>query len=237
MLAGKPLWAPASRARRSACSGSDGSARRSRASKVPSTCVWRGLVGASELAAMKPRAFLINTSRGPIVDEAALIAPLQRRPLAVAGLDVFDREPLPDAHVLLRLDHTVLTPHLGYVTRETYDIFYTQAFEDILSDLRGVRLRELVPWRPRRAGDRRVTPQCQKQSTHPAPQVWRDGAGLAKSGGRFGRPVVKMPARGGARPLRPRSCKSSTALASPKQRRGNRECNSARPGRTGPIPA
>jgi phosphoglycerate dehydrogenase-like enzyme len=105
----------------------------------------RGLVGASELGAMKPSAFLINTSRGPIVDEAALIAALQRRAIAGAGLDVFDREPLPDAHVLRRLDRTVLTPHLGYVTRETYDIFYTQAFEDILSYLRGVPLRELVP--------------------------------------------------------------------------------------------
>ena len=104
----------------------------------------RGLVGEAELGMMKPSAFLINTSRGPIVDEAALVAALERKAIAGAGLDVFDREPLPAGHPLLGLDNTVLTPHLGYVTRETYDIFYRQALEDIFGYLRGTPLRELA---------------------------------------------------------------------------------------------
>lgn len=104
----------------------------------------RGLVGPRELGLMKPSAFLINTSRGPIVDEVALSAALERKALAGAGLDVFDREPLPAGHPLLGLDNTVLTPHLGYVTRETYDIFYQQALEDIVGYLRGTPLRELA---------------------------------------------------------------------------------------------
>jgi phosphoglycerate dehydrogenase-like enzyme len=104
----------------------------------------RGLVGEAELGLMKPTAFLINTSRGPIVDEAALIAALERKAIAGAGLDVFDREPLPAGHPLLRLDNALLTPHLGYVTRETYDIFYQQALEDIVGYLRGTPLRELA---------------------------------------------------------------------------------------------
>jgi phosphoglycerate dehydrogenase-like enzyme len=103
----------------------------------------RALVGEAELGMMKSSAFLINTSRGPIVDEAALIAALERKTIAGAGLDVFDCEPLPAGHPLLRLDNTVLTPHLGYVTRETYDIFYQQALEDIFGYLRGAPLREL----------------------------------------------------------------------------------------------
>jgi phosphoglycerate dehydrogenase-like enzyme len=104
----------------------------------------RGLVGAAELALMKQSAFLVNTSRGPIVDEAALVAALERKAIAGAGLDVFDQEPLPAGHPLLGLDNTVLTPHLGYVTRETYEIFYRQALEDILGYLRGSPLRELA---------------------------------------------------------------------------------------------
>jgi phosphoglycerate dehydrogenase-like enzyme len=103
----------------------------------------RGLVGAAELASMKPSAYLVNTSRGPIVDESALIGALQRGQLAGAGLDVFDREPLPDDHPLRRLENTVLTPHLGYVTREAYAVFYAHALEDILGYLRGTPLREL----------------------------------------------------------------------------------------------
>lgn len=104
----------------------------------------RGLVGEAELGLMKPSAYLINTSRGPIVDEAALVAALQRRTLAGAGIDVFDREPLPGGHPLLALDNTVLTPHLGYVTRETYEIFYRQALEDLIGYLKGTPLRELT---------------------------------------------------------------------------------------------
>jgi phosphoglycerate dehydrogenase-like enzyme len=104
----------------------------------------RGLVGAAELALMKQSAFLVNTSRGPIVDEAALVSALERKAIAGAGLDVFDQEPLPAGHPLLALDNTVLTPHLGYVTRETYEIFYRQALEDILGYLGGAPLRELA---------------------------------------------------------------------------------------------
>ncbi len=91
----------------------------------------RGLVGAPELAAMKPTAILVNTSRGPIVDEAALVDALRRKEIAVAALDVYDVEPLPSQHPLRTLDNVVLTPHIGYVTRETYEIFYRDAVEDI----------------------------------------------------------------------------------------------------------
>jgi phosphoglycerate dehydrogenase-like enzyme len=101
----------------------------------------RGLVGARELALMKPTAFLVNTSRGPIVDEAALIETLHQRRIAGAGLDVFDEEPLPTDHPFLRLDNTLITPHLGYVTLETYDRFYGEAVEDILAWLNGAPLR------------------------------------------------------------------------------------------------
>lgn len=91
----------------------------------------RGLVGAPELAAMKPTAILVNTSRGPIVDEVALVDALRRKEIAVAALDVYDVEPLPSEHPLRTLDNVVLTPHIGYVTREAYEIFYRDAVEDI----------------------------------------------------------------------------------------------------------
>lgn len=97
----------------------------------------RGLVDAPELAAMKPTAYLINTSRGPIVNEKALIAALESRKIAGAALDVYDQEPLPADHVLRRLDNVVLTPHLGYVTVENYRQMYGQAVEDIRAFLDG----------------------------------------------------------------------------------------------------
>jgi phosphoglycerate dehydrogenase-like enzyme len=103
----------------------------------------RGLLGPSELSKLKPSALLINTSRGPIVDEAALIAALEARAFAGAGLDVFDEEPLPAAHALRRLDNTVITPHLGYVTDETYRIFYRQAVEDVVAFSNGAPIRTL----------------------------------------------------------------------------------------------
>ena len=97
----------------------------------------RGLVTADLLRRMKPTAFLINTARGPIVDEAALLALLSERRIAGAGLDVYDVEPMPANHPLLGLDNVVLTPHLGYVTQETYRIFFRQVVENIAAYLDG----------------------------------------------------------------------------------------------------
>lgn len=104
----------------------------------------RGLVGARELSLMKPSAYLINTSRGPIVDESALIAALRARSIAGAGLDVFDVEPLPPDHPLRSLPNTVITPHMGYVTAETYRVFYGDAVENIRAFLKGAPIRTLV---------------------------------------------------------------------------------------------
>jgi phosphoglycerate dehydrogenase-like enzyme len=103
----------------------------------------RGLVGAAELGRMKRTAFLVNTSRGPIVDEAALLASLEEQRIAGAGLDVFEPEPLPREHPLLRLDNVVITPHLGYVTEEGYRLAYGHAVEDIRAFLEGKVLRPL----------------------------------------------------------------------------------------------
>jgi phosphoglycerate dehydrogenase-like enzyme len=103
----------------------------------------RGLVGAGDLARMKPTAFLVNTSRGPVVDEPALHAALRARRIAGAGLDVFEAEPLPHDHPMLALDNVVLTPHLGYVTEEGYRLAYGQAVEDIRAFLDGAVLRPL----------------------------------------------------------------------------------------------
>jgi phosphoglycerate dehydrogenase-like enzyme len=105
----------------------------------------RGLVGARELALMRPSAYLVNTSRGPIVDERALIAALEAGAIAGAGLDVYDEEPLPPDHPFRRLPNTVITPHLGYVTEETYRIFYSQALEDVRAFLSGAPVRVLSP--------------------------------------------------------------------------------------------
>ena len=103
----------------------------------------RGLIGARELGLMKRNAYLVNTSRGPIVDEAALIRALGDGTIAGAGLDVFDEEPLPLDHPFRRLPNIVITPHLGYVTEETYRIFYGQAVEDIKAFLRDEPVRLL----------------------------------------------------------------------------------------------
>lgn len=105
----------------------------------------RGLLGARELAMMRPTAYLVNTSRGPIVDEAALVDALRHKRIAGAGLDVFDEEPLPPDHPFLRLDNAVLTPHLGYVTRESYEQFYQETVEDIRGFLSGEPVRVLNP--------------------------------------------------------------------------------------------
>ena len=102
-----------------------------------------GLIGAAELTAMKPTGYLINTSRGPIVDSTALVAALKAGTIAGAGLDVYDTEPLPLSHPLRTLPNVVLTPHLGYVTGETYQIFYGEAVEDIAAFTAGAPVRVL----------------------------------------------------------------------------------------------
>jgi phosphoglycerate dehydrogenase-like enzyme len=104
----------------------------------------RGLFGAAELARMKPTAVLINTSRGPIVDEGALVAALRERRLAAAGLDVYDTEPLPAGRELTMLDNVVLLPHLGYVSEPGFRHMYGQVVEDIAAFLAGAPIREVA---------------------------------------------------------------------------------------------
>ena len=103
----------------------------------------RGLIGARELDRMSRTSYLVNTSRGPIVEEPAMVEALRTRSIAGAGLDVFDQEPLPSHHPLLGLDNVVLTPHVGYVTKETYAVFFGEAVEDILAFLGGSPVRVL----------------------------------------------------------------------------------------------
>ncbi|MBN9619699.1 MAG: D-2-hydroxyacid dehydrogenase family protein, partial [Actinobacteria bacterium] len=103
----------------------------------------RGLVGEAELARLGPRGYLVNTSRGPIVDETALLAALRDGTIAGAALDVFDVEPLPADHPLRTAPNTVLTPHVGYVTRETYAAFYGEAVEDVRAWAAGEPIRQL----------------------------------------------------------------------------------------------
>lgn len=108
----------------------------------------RGVVGARELALMKPGALLVNTSRGPLVDEAALLDALRSGHLGGAGLDVFDVEPLPDDHPLRTAPRTVLTPHVGYVSTTTYRRFYADAAEDVAAWMAGSPVRVLTPPTP-----------------------------------------------------------------------------------------
>jgi D-3-phosphoglycerate dehydrogenase len=105
----------------------------------------RGLVSRDDLARMKPTAFLVNTARGPIVDEQALLEALQQRRIAGAGLDVFAVEPLPVDHPFRKLDNLVLTPHLGYATKDGLRIHYGQMVEAIDAFTKGSELpRKLV---------------------------------------------------------------------------------------------
>src|SRR4029077_4205578 len=104
----------------------------------------RGLVGAKEFGLMKKSAFLINTSRGPIVEEAALISALRERRIAGAGLDVYDIEPLPVEHPLRALDNVVLTPHLGYVVEQNYRAFFGGTVDAIRGFLDGKPVRVLT---------------------------------------------------------------------------------------------
>src|SRR6476660_2755439 len=104
----------------------------------------RGLVGADDLARMKPTSYLINTARGPIVDEAALLETLKARKIAGAGIDVFSVEPLPVDNTFRKLDNVVLTPHLGYTTEEGFRSHYGQMVEGIDAWLKGEPLRRLA---------------------------------------------------------------------------------------------
>jgi phosphoglycerate dehydrogenase-like enzyme len=104
----------------------------------------RGLIGAADIAKMKPGAILINTSRGPIVDEAAMVAALNAGKI-VAALDVYDREPLPVDHPLRKAPNTVLMPHMGYGVKETWDGFYPQMIENALAFMGGKPVRVTNP--------------------------------------------------------------------------------------------
>jgi D-3-phosphoglycerate dehydrogenase len=104
----------------------------------------RGLVGKNEIALMKPTAFLINTSRGPIVDEAALVAALRDKKIGGAGLDVFDVEPLPLDHPFRTMDNVVITPHLGYVAEQNYRAYFAGVVEDIRGFLDGKPVRVMT---------------------------------------------------------------------------------------------
>jgi phosphoglycerate dehydrogenase-like enzyme len=103
----------------------------------------RGLVGAAEFARMKPTSYLVNTARGPIVDEAALLEVLQQKKIAGAAVDVFAVEPLPVEHPFRKLDNIVLTPHLGYVTEDSFRNHYSQMVEGIDAWFKGEVLRKL----------------------------------------------------------------------------------------------
>jgi len=103
----------------------------------------RGIIGAQDLARMKPDAILVNTSRGPLVDEAALVEKLENGKL-IAALDVYAQEPLPADHPLRSQPNAILTPHLGYCTREVYSQFYGDSIENVLAFLGGKPIRVLT---------------------------------------------------------------------------------------------
>lgn len=103
----------------------------------------RGIVGANEIALMKPGSYLVNTSRGPLVDEVALITALRNRAIGGAGLDVYDVEPLPQEHPYRKLDNVVLTGHTGYVIEEMFELAYGQALENVIAWRAGTDLRVL----------------------------------------------------------------------------------------------
>ncbi len=105
----------------------------------------RGIIGVRDLALMKPTAFLINTARAALVDEAALLAALQQRRIAGAGLDVFWTEPLPRDHPIRALDNVVLTPHLGYFVEQSLRAFYEDTVENVAAWLAGAPIRVLEP--------------------------------------------------------------------------------------------
>ncbi|GGJ09703.1 D-2-hydroxyacid dehydrogenase family protein [Neoroseomonas lacus] len=101
----------------------------------------RGIIGAADLAQMKPTAFIVNTSRGPLIDQDALIAALKAGTIAGAGIDVYDTEPLPPGHPMLSAPNTMLTPHLGYVTQQNYRAYYEGTIEAVLAFNAGAPVR------------------------------------------------------------------------------------------------
>jgi phosphoglycerate dehydrogenase-like enzyme len=104
----------------------------------------RGLIGAADFARMKPDAFFINTSRGPIVDAEALLATLRDNRIAGAGIDVYDAEPLPADSVWRLLPNVLATPHIGFVTRQTYEVWYPQMAEDVQAYAAGAPIRPIA---------------------------------------------------------------------------------------------
>jgi phosphoglycerate dehydrogenase-like enzyme len=104
----------------------------------------RGIVGAKDIALMKPTAYIINTSRGPLIEEAALLAALRDRKIAGAGLDVFDVEPLPLTHPFRTMDNVAITPHLGYVASQNYRAYFAGVVEDIRAFLDGKPVRVMT---------------------------------------------------------------------------------------------
>ena len=103
----------------------------------------RGLIGRDDLTAMKPTAYIVNTSRGPIIDEAALLDALRAKRIAGAGLDVYGHEPLPADHPLRKLDNVILLPHVGYVVEQNYRLVYSHVLDDVEAFLEGRILRPL----------------------------------------------------------------------------------------------
>jgi phosphoglycerate dehydrogenase-like enzyme len=104
-----------------------------------------GIIGAADLAQMKRSAFIVNTSRGPLIDQDALVAALKAGTIAGAGIDVFDIEPLPPGHPILAAPNTFLTPHLGYVTQQNYRAYYEGCVEAVLAFNAGAPVRVIAP--------------------------------------------------------------------------------------------
>ena len=111
---------------------------------VPLTAETRGLIGAAELGRMKPTAVLVNTARGELVDTDALVAALRHGPIAAAGLDVTDPEPLPPDHPLLAADNAVITAHIGSASRRTRELMADMAVDNLLAGLRSERMPHLA---------------------------------------------------------------------------------------------
>ena len=148
-------WSPNLTAERTAllgveCVSKEGLFRRADAITIhmPDTNATKGIVGASEIALMKPTAFLINTARPALVDDDALIAALMERRIAGAGIDVFEQEPLPKDHVYRTLPNVIATPHIGFVTLENYEIFFRQSLENLQAYLKGSPIRVISNEKP-----------------------------------------------------------------------------------------